>query len=81
MSVNVYEEVWSWVESVEDVILNTTGYAASEGFEESNGGRIFITQFDIKYNKTSKERTLWDRGLCPLFGGCPLLRSCPFSYF
>ena len=24
------------------------------------------------YSKTSEERTIWDRGFCPLFGGCPL---------
>ena len=24
------------------------------------------------YSKTSEERTIWDWGFCPLFGGCPL---------
>ena len=25
------------------------------------------------YSQTSEEGTLWDRSLCPLFGGCPFL--------
>ena len=29
------------------------------------------------YSKTSEESTLWDHGLCRLFGGCPL-GGCPF---
>ena len=32
----------------------------------------------FSYSKTSEERTLWDRGLCPLFRGCPPLGGCPF---
>ena len=34
--------------------------------------------FSEDYSKTSEERTLWDRGLCPLFRGCPPLGGCPF---
>ena len=33
-------------------------------------------RFKLKYSQTSKERTLWDSGLCPLFRGCPLLGGC-----
>ena len=33
------------------------------------------------YSKTSEERTSWDRGLCPLFGGCPFFTSKPYSVF
>jgi len=28
------------------------------------------------YSRTSEQRTLWDRGLCPLFRVCPLFRGC-----
>ena len=33
----------------------------------------------LLYSKSSEERTLWDRGLCPLFGGCPFFTSKPYS--
>ena len=42
---------------------------------------ISLKKRQIEYSKTSEERTLWDCGLCPLFGGCPLLGGCPFFYF
>jgi len=32
--------------------------------------KILIT---LLYSRTSEQRTLWDRGFCPLFRGCPLL--------
>jgi len=28
---------------------------------------------ETNYSRTSEQRTLWDRGFCPLFRGCPLL--------
>ena len=32
--------------------------------------------FVAYYSRTSEERTLWDGGLCPLFGGFALLGGC-----
>jgi len=30
------------------------------------------------YSRTSKQRTLWDCSLCPLFRGCPLFIFNPW---
>ena len=35
----------------------------------------------VKYSQASKQRTLWERAFCPLFGGCPYLGGLPlFDY-
>jgi len=41
-------------------------------------GSVFVYGMAVSavwliYSRTSEQRTLWDRGFCPLFRGCPLL--------
>ena len=35
----------------------------------------------VEYSRASEQRTLWERAVCPLFGGCPYLGGLPlFDY-
>ena len=58
---------------------NQVSLASSQIQVISNPGALDISEPAHRTLPSSEERTLWERALCPLFGGCPYLGGSPYS--